>query len=165
MDYHGQQIQPDMNRPFFTDDFAGTSNEDLNLNNASANWDGPSRGQSQNIGQEAINGQPVANPNQLVNLEAYATTPDKKPDFGPPIPELAQVENVEPVQTTPEAELKELDIDQSVFEQKGERPLGRAAIKFMEDNEKEMAETKNVDNFTDIVNQARKEYKKNFGSS
>lgn len=175
MDYQGQTSQQGTNQPFFTEgvgnpspEFTDTPEENLNLSDTTP-WGNvaatPTRGQSQSLGNNAINGQLVERPDDA-NFEAYAPTPETGPDFGPPIPELAQVENVEPVQTTPETELKELGIDQSIFELKGERPLSGAAIKFMEDNEREMSKTKDVATFADKVNLAREDFKgKNYGSS
>ena len=162
MDYQGQTSQQSTNQPFFTEgvgnpspEFTDTPEENLNLSdttpwgNAAAT---PTRGQSQNLGSNAINGQLVERPDD-VSFEAYVPTPEAGPDFGP-MPEMLQITDTEPAPITKEDTTKEANFDESLIRVEGDH-LDNKAIDVMDGMEKNLKKTGDAAEFDSDLKKAK----------
>lgn len=161
MDY-GQTPQTDLNQPFFPEAIDENAPENnLDLSNASVPWRNgeaaPTRGQNQNFGKNAINGQLVENPNQPVEFE-FAPTPGIAPDFGPTPEMLGQITNTEPA--APEKPATDLSFDQSAIRFSGDS-LDKEAVGVIGKMKKELDSTGDAAKFVEEFTAAKAALKNN----
>ncbi len=143
---NGQTLQPNTNQPFFPegDGVSGEGSPENNLDLTNPNTFGesqPTRGQNQNFGRNAINGQPVENPNDSVEFEA----PTPGPDFGP-MPEILQITETEPAPAASKEESNDYNYDSTVMKIEGDS-LNPKAVDAMTDMEKSFKKTGDAASF------------------
>ena len=155
MDY-GQPNQNGLNQPFSME---GLSSSDLE----NAKWGGaeadPSRGQSQNVGKNAMGGQLIENEEAVIG--------DAMGDFGPAPAELGEIVDNEPAPViNPE---HTLSFDESAIRVNGES-LDSKAIEIIDDMEKNLGKTGDAASFVNDFEEAKianlkNSYNRTFGET